>query len=66
MEERRRETIAELARAGRSAKQIINVTGYPKATVYRIASILKLAAMFPDVPTHPGQPASVILGYWLA
>lgn len=35
MEQRRRETIGELVRAGQSAKDIISLTGYPKSTVYR-------------------------------
>lgn len=55
MEERRRETITELARAGRSAKQIINVTGYPKSTVYRIASTIKAGG---DVSRRPHAPRS--------
>ena len=35
MEQPRRETIAELVRAGQSTKDIISLTGYPKSTVYR-------------------------------
>ena len=35
MEQRRREAIGELVRAGQSAKDIISLTGYAKSTVYR-------------------------------
>lgn len=39
MEEQKRQTIVELARAGRSAKEIIEATNYPKATVYRVLKV---------------------------
>ena len=55
MEKRRRETIAELTRAGQSAGDIIKATGYPKSTVYR--TIAKIGAGG-DVARRPHAPRS--------
>ena len=55
MEQRRRETIAELARAGQSAKEIISVTGYPKSTVYRTITTIGAGG---DVARRPHKPRS--------
>ena len=55
MEKRRRETIAELTRAGQSAKEIISVTGYPKSTVYDTVARLGAGG---DVSRRPHAPRS--------
>ena len=52
MEQRRRETIGELVRAGQSAKDIISLTGYPKSTVYRTIATVGAEGMSLDVLTH--------------
>ena len=55
MEERRRVTVAELARAGQSAKKIINVTGYPKSMIYRITVTIGAGG---DIARRPHTPRS--------
>ena len=52
MEQRRRETIGKLVRAGQSAKDIISLTGYPKSTVYRTIATVGAEGMSLDVLTH--------------
>ena len=41
MEERQRQTIADLFRAGQTPKAIFKVTGFPRSTVYRTVATLE-------------------------
>ena len=50
MAKRRWGIIAELVRAGRSAKAVIVVTGYPKSTLYRTITTMKTGG---DVSRRP-------------
>ena len=52
MDQCRRETIAELARAGQSTKEIINVTRYPKLRCTELSRPLELEGVSLDVLTN--------------
>ena len=51
MEERQRQTIADLFRAGQTPKVIFKVTGYPPTTVYRTVTKPEAEAMPPEPST---------------